>query len=63
MLAPQMVVINFPTLKHLLIRPLGGKNNIVKKLVLFDDAFHITGCKTSIRVVMREIGYVYDLQV
>ena len=32
-------------------------------MVLFDDAFHITGYKIFIRVVIREIGYAYDLQV
>jgi len=38
-----------------------GEDNVVKNLVLFDDAFHISRYKTFVRVVMRKIGYAYDL--
>ena len=40
-----------------------SENNVVENLVLFNDAFHITGWKMFIRFVMGEVGYAYDFQV
>ena len=39
------------------------ENNIVKDLILFDDTFNITWCKTFFRWVMREVGNAYDFQI
>ena len=39
------------------------ENNIVKYLILFNNAFNLTWCKTFIRWIMREVGNAYDFQI
>ena len=39
------------------------ENNIVEYLILFDNAFNLTWCKTFIKWIMKKVKNTYDFQI